>query len=32
MHFDPDGVTPEEVEALRDFARFLRTLQTIGVT
>jgi CBS domain-containing protein len=32
MHFDPDNIPPSDVEALRDFARFLRTLQTIGAT
>lgn len=32
MHFDPDGIPNEDLEALRDFARFLRTLQTIGAT
>lgn len=32
MHFDPDGIAPKALEELRDFAKFLRTLQTIGVT
>jgi CBS domain-containing protein len=32
MHFDPDGVPDADLDALRDFSRFLRTLQTIGVT
>jgi len=32
MHFDPDGIPNEDLETLRDFARFLRTLQTIGAT
>jgi len=26
MHFDPDGVAPGDLGALRDFARFLKTL------
>lgn len=32
MHFDPDGIPPEDTVALRDFARFLQKLETIGVT
>ncbi len=32
MHFDPDGIEDEALEVLRDFARFLRTLQTVGAT
>lgn len=32
MHFDPDGIEDESLSKLRDFARFLRTLQTIGAT
>jgi hypothetical protein len=32
MHFDPDGIPPEDLERLRDFARFLRKLKRIGVT
>ena len=32
MHFDPDGIPSEDLEALRDFVKFLRTLQTIGAT
>jgi hypothetical protein len=32
MHFDPDGIEPAALEALRDFAGFLRTLQTVGAT
>lgn len=32
MHFDPDGIPDDDLDVLRDFARFLRTLQTIGVT
>jgi hypothetical protein len=31
MHFDPDGIPPSDLEALRDFTRFLQRLQTIGV-
>jgi hypothetical protein len=31
MHFDPDGVAPEQLDALRDFARFLQRLQGVGV-
>lgn len=29
MHFDPDGIVDEDLEILRDFARFLQTLQAI---
>jgi hypothetical protein len=32
MHFDPDGIEDESLKDLRDFARMLRTLQTIGAT
>ena len=32
MHFDPDGIPDGDLEILRDFARFLRTLQALGVT
>jgi len=32
MHFDPDGIPEDDLESLRDFSRFLRTLQTIGAT
>jgi CBS domain-containing protein len=32
MHFDPDGIPDNDLEILRDFARFLRTLQALGVT
>lgn len=32
MHFDPDGIEDEALEVLRDFTRFLRTLQTVGAT
>jgi hypothetical protein len=27
MHFDPDGVTPEDLEILRKYAAFLQKLQ-----
>jgi len=29
MHFDPDGMRPEDLEALRDFTRLLKILETI---
>jgi CBS domain-containing protein len=32
MHFDPDGIPDNDLDVLRDFARFLRNLQTIGAT
>ncbi len=32
MHFDPDGVTPGDLERLRDFARFLQRLRGIGAS
>jgi len=32
MHFDPDGIPDGDLEVLRDFAQFLRTLQTLGAT
>jgi CBS domain-containing protein len=32
MHFDPDGIPPNDTLALNDFARFLQRLETIGVT
>jgi CBS domain-containing protein len=32
MHFDPDGIEEQALAALRDFAKFLRTLQTVGAT
>lgn len=32
VHFDPDGIPDDDLEVLRDFAKFLRTLQTIGAT
>lgn len=32
MHFDPDGVTPDDMKILRDFAAFLRKLQALDVS
>jgi hypothetical protein len=32
MHFDPDGIEDAALAVLRDFARFLRTLRTLGAT
>ena len=32
MHFDPDGIEDQKLGVLRDFARFLRMLQTVGAT
>jgi len=32
MHFDPDGIPPLDLEALRDFTRFLQRLQIIGIS
>jgi CBS domain-containing protein len=32
MHFDPDGIPDSDLETLRDFARFLRTLHAMGAT
>lgn len=29
MHFDPDGITPEELEDLRRFSDFLERLQRV---
>lgn len=29
MHFDPDGITPQDLETLREFTRFLQRLQSI---
>jgi CBS domain-containing protein len=31
MHFDPDGIPPDDLTRLRDFARFLQRLQFVGV-
>ena len=30
MHFDPDGIEPSDLIALRDFARFLKGLRDLG--
>lgn len=32
MHFDPDGIPPDDLQRLREFASFLQRLQGIGVT
>lgn len=32
MHFDPDGIPPDDLQRLREFAAFLQRLQGIGVT
>lgn len=32
MHFDPDGIPPDELEVLRKFTDFLQRLQSIGVS
>ncbi len=32
MHFDPDGIEPSDLEALRKFVRFMQELRSIGVT
>ncbi len=32
MHFDPDGIEDQALTVLREFAKFLRTLQTLGAT
>ena len=32
MHFDPDGIEEQALGVLRDFAKFLRMLQTVGAT
>jgi CBS domain-containing protein len=31
MHFDPDGIPPDDLECLRGVARFIEELQRIGV-
>lgn len=31
MHFDPDGISSEDVETLREFARFLQKLSAMGI-
>jgi CBS domain-containing protein len=32
MHFDPDGIPPEDIEHLRKVARFLKRMQDMGVS
>jgi hypothetical protein len=32
MHFDPDGLPPEDLEYLRDVARLLQKLRSLGIT
>jgi CBS domain-containing protein len=32
MHFDPDGIEDQALGVLRDFTKFLRTLQMLGAT
>jgi len=32
MHFDPDGIDDDALVVLRDFAKLLRALQTVGAT
>ncbi len=32
MHFDPDGIEDTALDVLRDFAKFLRVLQSVGAT
>jgi len=29
MHFDPDGISLEDIDALRDFTEFLKTIRSI---
>jgi len=31
MHFDPDGIPPDDLKRLRDFEGFLQRLQAVGV-
>src|SRR5262249_15957989 len=31
MHFDPDGIPPDDLTRLRNFARFLQRLQSLDV-
>lgn len=31
MHFDPDGVPKDDLDALRDFARFLQRAHSLGI-
>jgi CBS domain-containing protein len=32
MHFDPDGIPPEDLAMLRDFSKFMQRLRDLGVT
>ena len=32
MHFDTDGISPTDIEALREFARFLQRLKSMGIS
>lgn len=32
MHFDPDGIPPDDLQRLREFAAFLQRLRGMGVT
>jgi len=32
MHFDPDGIPEKDLQAIREFARFLQRVQIINVT
>lgn len=32
MHFDPDGISPNDLEQLREFARFLQRLKSMGIS
>ena len=32
MHFDPDGIPPENLGMLRDFSKFMQRLRDLGVT
>lgn len=32
MHFDTDGISPNDIEALREFARFLQRLKSMGIS
>ncbi len=31
MHFDPDGIAPDELDTLREFTRFLQRIMSMGV-
>ena len=32
MHFDTDGISPNDIEALREFAKFLQRLKSMGIS